>query len=84
MLDFQKKVEILRRYESLCYTICVSLLHDEAEACKAAEQALLLLFADQAFLQETDEGKPRYVLRLCTKESLNRKMRNGLKQSASF
>jgi hypothetical protein len=71
MLDFHKKVEILRGYESLCYTVCVTLILDEQAACKMAEQMLCQLFGDNEFwlLQETE--RPSYILRLCKRGCLH-------------
>ncbi|OBZ17021.1 hypothetical protein A7975_03770 [Bacillus sp. FJAT-26390] len=70
MLDFQKKVEILRGYESLCYTVCVTLLIDEQAACKMAEETLCQLFSDQDFWLMNETERPSYILRLCKRGCL--------------
>ncbi|MBD2871164.1 hypothetical protein [Paenibacillus arenilitoris] len=65
MVGFKEKVEELRRFESLCYTICVTLLKEEREACAAAERTLSWIFADPAFWAAEEAAKPRYVMRIC-------------------
>jgi len=67
MLDFQKKVDALRRYESLCFTICVTILIEEHASYKTAEQALCQLFGDREFWRTAECDRSQYILRVCTK-----------------
>ncbi len=70
MFDFQQKVEALRRYESHCYTLCLTILIDEHAACKVAESALCKLFAAVDFWSKPEAERVVYLLRLCTQECL--------------
>ena len=70
MFNFQQKVEGLRKYESLCYTICVTLLIEEQAACKMAEQILCQLFGDDEFWRKKETERPSYILRLCKRGCL--------------
>lgn len=70
MFDFQQKVEALRRYESLCYTLCLTLLIEEQAACKAAEKTLCKLFEDQDFWHKPETERSSYLLRICTRECM--------------
>ncbi|WP_141502868.1 hypothetical protein [Paenibacillus luteus] len=81
MLDFQKKVEELRRFESLCFTICMTLLAEEQAACKAAEQVLCQLFGDIGFWKLNEKEKSPYILRICTRECFQWKQQNLLQTS---
>jgi len=81
MFDFQKKIEILRSYESLCFTLCVSLITEEQAACKTAEQVLIRLFGDRAFWQANEIERPPYILRICTRECLKWKQINLMQTS---
>lgn len=73
MLDFQQKVDTLRRYESLCYNLCVTLLVEEQSACQMAEQVLCRLFANNEFWQTDAASRPAFILRLCTNEFIVQK-----------
>jgi len=67
MLDFQKKVDALRRYESLCFTLCVRIIVEEHAAYKKAEQVLCQLFGDRDFWLTAENERSAYILRVCTK-----------------
>lgn len=66
MSSFQIKVERLRAYEPVCYTICLSLLSEQRAAELAAEKLLLKLFGDALFWQLEECKRERYVLRLAS------------------
>jgi hypothetical protein len=70
MLDFQNKVGRLRTYESLCFTICFTLLAEEHSASKSAERVLCQLFADNGFWQLDENKKQSHILRICTRECM--------------
>ncbi|WP_042160733.1 hypothetical protein [Paenibacillus gorillae] len=63
MLPFQNQVDRLRRYEPVCYTICLTLLRDEQTSAMAAQQLLLQLFDDSNFWKLEENKRDRYVLR---------------------
>ncbi len=69
MSSFQQKVTALRRYESICYTICLSILEEERAACEAAKDVLAQLFGNGEFwhLEETQRSPFifRISLRIC-------------------
>lgn len=70
MFNFQHKVEELRRYESLCYTMCLRILVEERAACKAAEQVLCVLFQEIGFWESNEGGRTSYIMRVCVRECL--------------
>lgn len=73
MFDFQQKVEALRRYESLCYTLCVTILKEEHIASKTAEQVLCQLFGEGEFWKTAEIDRSQYILRVCTKRCLQKR-----------
>ncbi|OMF24843.1 hypothetical protein BK133_22380 [Paenibacillus sp. FSL H8-0548] len=80
MFDFQKKIEKLRQFESLCFTVCVTLLTEEQAANNTAERVLCQLFADKSFWLMEESEKPPYILRLCTCECMQYKRQNQQNQ----
>lgn len=67
MFEFRQKVMALRRYESLCFTLCITLMIEEQAASKTAEHVLCQLFADQQFWQLSEAERQPYLLKVCTR-----------------
>lgn len=65
MLKFGQKVAVLRSCESITYTICLSMLGDEAAACEAAKRILAELFQDQEFWNREEPQRQSYIMRQC-------------------
>lgn len=65
MLKFQQKVAVLRSCESITYTICLSMLGDEAAACEAAKRVLADLFQDTEFWTKEEPQRQSYIMRQC-------------------
>lgn len=71
MLGFEQKVEQLRRYESLAYTVCAALLGDEKPACKAAERVLCQLYRDCSFWNMNEAQRCDFLVKKAKFECLH-------------
>ncbi|MGO4370616.1 hypothetical protein AB4Z21_07420 [Paenibacillus sp. MCAF20] len=81
MLGFEQKVEYLRRYETLVFTICIKLLADELAACKAAELLMCRLFRDTGFWAACEAERDDYLVK-ATKAECLRFWRENLLQTS--
>lgn len=82
MSEFQDRVNQLRSYESISYTICLYLLVNEEDAAQAAEQLLIQLFKDQHFWQMEEQARQHYLLRNARDQCFNHKLKPSLVKSS--
>ncbi|WP_166244163.1 hypothetical protein [Paenibacillus turpanensis] len=79
--SFSEKISVLYRYERECYSYCLFLLGDENAAAAAAQETLLQLFQDQAFIgncdSNCDEVRSKRVLRTAALYCLELKKQSG-------
>ena len=68
--ELEEKVEILRKYETLCYQITYYLLQDESLAVRAAGEALLELGLDDEFFSALEQDRENKVRRTAILKSL--------------
>ncbi|QAY65707.1 hypothetical protein [Paenibacillus protaetiae] len=59
-----QKAEELRKYETVCYQICFSILNETVAAEQAAEHTLLDLALDERFWQLPDHKRRPHILRM--------------------
>ncbi|MBH5316454.1 hypothetical protein I6N90_01370 [Paenibacillus sp. GSMTC-2017] len=72
MLQFGQKVNGLRSYESITYTICLTILSDETSACEAAQSVLVRLFQDVQFWELQETARRSHIMRYCLDICLSR------------
>ena len=71
MAIFQNMVAELRSCESVVYTICLTMLPDEARACEAAKRILIELFGDSDFWMKPEKDRQAYMTRICIRHCLH-------------
>ncbi|GGG89349.1 hypothetical protein [Paenibacillus radicis (ex Gao et al. 2016)] len=64
------KIEILRDYEQYCYQVVYYLIQDEAAAAAATCNALLSIYANEAFFSSTQAGQQEVIKQAAMREAL--------------
>lgn len=74
VISFKEKVRNLKRVEVYCYQIAYYILQDEAFATKAAEEALIRLYHDSVFFEETSEVQRNFAKKITIHTSIQIKV----------
>jgi hypothetical protein len=67
-----KKIDLLRPVEQLCYQVAHYLLGNERDAAAASEDALIELFLTPAFAEGSEEEQKRLAKQAAIRSALKR------------
>lgn len=67
-----KKIELLRPVEQLCYQVAHYLLGNASEAAAASESALIELFRSRLFVEGTEDERKRLAKEAAIRNAMRR------------